>query len=214
MTRSRNKKKSKNKQSSEVANETVENDSVENEPTLPDSELVVTNSSPMLLAATTPTNLSVIVGYIGPLGLENRTDMDGNLFCQFPYCNEKVFIYDPYLKVNLCDVHKDISETQLKKAITPNSEYKSSARVITHFFTKRSTPTEILTKTNEISKDMELDCNRKRKVKSIVSTSMIESDDVKDNDEMCQTTISSVTKSSSDDAKTKRYVGSLQSNLN
>ena len=73
-------------------------------------------------------------GYIGPLGL-NR-NVDGMLLCQFPLCNELVFIYDPDLGLNLCDGHSLVTKSQIKIASTPNgssSNYKTSARTIKHF---------------------------------------------------------------------------------
>ena len=102
-------------------------------------------------------------GYIGPLVL-NR-NFDGMLLCQFPLCNEFVFIYDPDLGLNLCDGHSLVTKSQIKIASTPNvnsSNYKTSARTIKHFFTRHTSTAEILTKTTEISNDMELPCNRKR----------------------------------------------------
>ena len=87
------------------------------------------------------------------------------LLCQFPLCNEFVFIYDPDLGLNLCDGHSLVTKSQIKIASTPNvnsSNYKTSARTIKHFFTRHTSTAEILTKTTEISKDMELPCNRKR----------------------------------------------------
>jgi 23S rRNA U2552 (ribose-2'-O)-methylase RlmE/FtsJ len=99
---------------------------------------------------------------LGPLGAADRVDNQSNILCQFPLCNMPCFIYDQDLKVYLCDLHAEVNASQLKLAtIIPN--YKSSARGIQHFFTKLSTDTEIMQKTSEINKDMELDCNRKRK---------------------------------------------------
>ena len=76
-----------------------------------------------------------------------------------------MFIYDPELGLNLCDGHFSVSKSQIIKASTPNgnsSKYKPLARTIKHFFTRHTSTAEILTKTAEIRKDMELPCNRTR----------------------------------------------------
>ena len=42
------------------------------------------------------------------------------LLCQFPLCIRQVFIWDEQLKVNLCDVHSEVTPSQLKIASTSN----------------------------------------------------------------------------------------------
>ena len=50
----------------------------------------------------------------------DRTNADGMLLCQFPLCIRQVFIWDEQLKVNLCDVHSEVTPSQLKIASTSN----------------------------------------------------------------------------------------------
>ena len=84
-----------------------------------------------------------VASYIGPLSASNRIDLAGNLFCQLPCCNEVVFIYDPELNANLCDLHKEIAQSQYYAKY----QLQVCCKKYQAFLYKNSTATEIVTKT-------------------------------------------------------------------
>lgn len=141
---------------------------------------------------------------LGPLGTR-RNDEKGNELCQFPLCNDVCFIFDENLNISLCFEHRYVGPGQLKLATRP-SNYRSNARGIQYFFTRTSTQTEIIAKTAEINKDMELDTNRKRYKPQSVSTVTI--DTVSNVSLLTSNVATAVPQVVS--AKSKKFVGTLQ----
>ena len=132
-----------------------------------ETEVNSTSSTTLTQSITTNTESAVVpyqsTGYVGPLGAE-RQDGDGNMHCQFPLCDRVAFIHDPEHNLFVCDLHSEITPNQLKIAKTDNISTKNykAPRTLKYFFKKTSTQDEIVTKTNEISKNLELPCNKKR----------------------------------------------------
>lgn len=38
--------------------------------------------------------------------------------CEYPFCNEQIFIYDPYTNLNLCADHANVQPSEFKEVQT------------------------------------------------------------------------------------------------